>query len=126
MFWNTERQYCIWPFEEKTELETSILDAQSELFGDARVYLDVRSLLGTPEAASDAPDAFLIDLSSRYLPVLYLVQIALASHEPLDHVARELLNFDLAGRRAPQRLRTVLRQAILMNSAALDDCESYA
>jgi len=125
MFWSSERQYCIWPFEQETELETAILDAQSDLFGDARVYLDVRALLG-PAAGEDDPDAFLIDLSSRYLPALYLVEIALAAREPLRHVARQLLNFDLSGRRAPQRLRTILRHAVNKSPRAADDCEAYA
>src|SRR6266852_1438483 len=126
MFWSTERQYCIWPFEQESELETAILDAQSDLFGEARIYLDVRTLLGASAKDSHAPDAFLIDLSSRYLPALYLVEIELASHDPLRHVAQQFLDFDLSARTAPQRLRATLRQAVQKSPQAVDDCEAYA
>jgi hypothetical protein len=126
MFWSTERQYCIWPFEQETELERAVRDAQSDLFGDARAYLDVRTLLGASAKDVQAPDAFLIDLSSRYLPTLYLVEIELASHDPLRHVAQQLLAFDLSVRSSPQRLRDTLRQVVQKSPTALGDCEAYA
>jgi hypothetical protein len=125
MFWSSERQYRVWPFEQEAELESAILDAQSDLFGDTRVYLDVRSLIGA-SAKQHAPDAYLIDLSSRYLPALYLVEVELAGRDPLRHVAQQLLNFDLSARTAPQRLRATLRQAVQKSPAALADCEAYA
>jgi hypothetical protein len=126
MFWSSAQQYRLWPFERELELETAIVDARADVFGEARIYLDVRTLLGASAKANTAPDGYLIDLSSRYLPALYLVEVELAIRDPLRHVALQLLDFDLAARSAPQRLRASLRQAVFKDPSALEACEAYA
>ena len=43
----------------------------------------------------------MIDLASRNKPVLYLLE--LATHDPLRHVAQQLLEFSLSFKTTPQR-----------------------
>jgi hypothetical protein len=126
MFWSSAQQYRLWPFEREAELEAAILDARADLFGELRLYLDIRTLLGVEAKGNAAPDAFLIDLSSRFLPTLYLVEIELAVRDPLRHVAQQLLDFDLSARSAPQRLRSALRQAVQRDPRSFGTCEAYA
>ena len=125
MLWTSERQFPNWPFEQKSELESAVLEARADLFGDARIYLDARTLGPSFPTLEHTPDGYLIDLSSRHQPVLYLIEIELASHDPLRYVAQHLLSFYLAARGTPDQLRAPLRQAVQQSAEAWRDCEEY-
>ena len=96
MLWKTKQQFHPWDFDKEAELETVIAEVQQDLFGESRLYLDVKKLIGQPGKTQNIPDGYLIDLSSRNKPVLYLVEVELAEHDPLRHVAQQLLNFSLS------------------------------
>lgn len=124
MLWSVDRQYGVWPFEQKVELEAAIVEARGDLFGDARSFVEVKNTVGAVSGA--VPDAYLIDLTSQSVPVLYVVQIDLASRAPLHHVARQLLDVYLTTRTMPKRVLATLRQAVRGSPVAMSSCESYA
>jgi len=72
------------------------------------------------------PDGYLIDLSSDKQPVLYVVEVELERHEPLRHVAVQILEFSLAYESEPQRVKRVVRQALRAAEPELRLCEEYA
>jgi hypothetical protein len=124
VLWSVDRKYGPWPFEQKPELESAVFEARGDLFGETRAYLDVARALGTAPPAS--PDGFLIDLSSRTVPALYVVQIDLASRAPLRHVAQQLLDVYLTTRGMPKRVLGTLRQALQRCTAGTALCEAYS
>jgi len=68
----------------------------------------------------------MIDLASRNKPVLYLAEVELATHDPLRHVAQQLLKFSLSFKTTPQRMKAILRETIQKSRDTVRKCEPYA
>jgi hypothetical protein len=92
MLWTSAQQFLPWPFDKEAELEATIAEARTALFGESRIYLDVKTLIGEKGKTQNIPDGYLLDLSSPRKPVFYLVEVELARHDPLRHVAQQLSN----------------------------------
>ena len=80
MLWTPQQRFHRWPFDKEIELEATISEVRTALFGDSRIYLDVKRLIGGRGQTQNIPDGYLLDLSSRNRPVLYLVEVELAKH----------------------------------------------
>jgi hypothetical protein len=126
MLWSEGRQFFDWPFDKEAELEAAILQAKSELFGKSRVYLDVKRLIGQSGKTRNIPDGYLLDLSSKTKPSLYLVEVELAAHDPLRHVAQQLLEFSLSFKSASQKMKQILRDTLQKSPDTLASCDAYA
>ena len=126
MLWSKDRKFYEWPFDKEVEVEGAILDSREQLFGDSRIYLDVKKLIGQSGKTRNIPDGYLLDLASRTKPLLYLVEVELSTHDPLRHVAQQLLEFSLSFKSTPQRMKAVLRDTIQKSPETLSRCEQYA
>ena len=100
MLWTATQQFHPWPFEREADLENTITELQRDLFGTSRVYLETKKLIGQPGKTQNIPDGYLLDFSSAKKPVLYLVEVELAKHDPLRHIA-QLLGFSLSFQSTP-------------------------
>jgi hypothetical protein len=125
MLWTPKCPYRKKPFGEEAELEMAIREVSAELFGPNRIYLDVKKKIGTKDK-KNIPDGYLIDLSSAKEPVLRVVENELASHDPLRHVAVQIIEFSLAFEDAPYKVKSVVRDALQADVEALKKCELYA
>ena len=56
------------------DLEAAILEVQGILFGDTRIYLDTKKKIGKKNKKKNIPDGYLIDLTSKKEPILYVVE----------------------------------------------------
>ena len=126
MLWTKSQQFYSWPYDKEAEIEAAIADIQRDLLGDSRVYLDAKKLIGQPGKTQNIPDGYVLDLSSKTKPVLYLVEVELARHDPLRHIAQQLLNFSLSFKSTPQKMKTILRDALQQSPDGLAKCEQYA
>jgi hypothetical protein len=125
MLWTTGGSYRKQPFGKEADLEEAIKEVSGELFGPNRIYLDVKKKIGT-KSKSNIPDGYLIDLSSSKEPILRVVENELASHDPLRHVAVQIIEFSLAFEHAPYKVKSVVKNALLADAGAMKKCESYA
>lgn len=112
-------------YESEAQLEAAIVEVQSELFGPNRIYLDVKKKIGSKDGLRNIPDGYLVDLSERK-PRLYVVENELASHDPLRHIAVQILQFSLSFEEERRAVKTVLLNAIQSLPEAKAQCESYA
>ncbi|MFC5454508.1 hypothetical protein [Prosthecobacter fluviatilis] len=126
MLWTPQHQYHPWPFDKEAELENTIAEVKMALFGDSRIYLELKKLIGEKGKTQNIPDGYLIDLSSPKKPVLYLVEVELAKHDPLRHIAQQLLNFSLSFKSTPQKMKGLLREHLLKSPETVKRCEAYA
>lgn len=126
MLWSENKQYFIDPFEQEKDLEASILKVQDMLFGDDRIYLEVKKKIGKKGGVQNIPDAYLIDLSSKKVPALYVVENELSSHDPLKHVAVQILKFSLSFETTPQKVKNVLKNALQDDEESMARCNTYA
>ncbi len=126
MIWTPKTEYVLEPFETEAQLEAVIAEVSPILFGPARIYLDVKKLIGAKGKTKNIPDGYLIDLASKKEPRLFVVENELASHEPLKHVAVQILEFSLSFENAPFKLKAILKDALKAVPPALKQCEGYA
>jgi hypothetical protein len=126
MLWSKDRQYFDWPFDKEAQVEAAIQESRAQLFGDSRIYMDVKRLIGQAGKTRNIPDGYLLDFSSRSKPVLYLVDVELATHDPLRHVAQQLLEFSLSFKKTSQKMKAILRDTLQKSTATLAQCEDYA
>jgi hypothetical protein len=126
MLWTLEKQYANEPFETESQLESAIVEVSTTLFGPNRIYLDVKKLIGGKGKTKNIPDGYLIDLTSKKEPRLFVVENELASHDPLNHVAVQILEFSLSFETSPFKLKSILKEALKADKASLQMCEAYA
>lgn len=125
VIWAENGWYSHVDYEDENDLEESIIKVQNEFFGEQRYYLDIKRKIGSQVSQQSIPDGYLIDLASSK-PRLYVVENELASHDPLRHIAVQILKFSLSFETEPQRVKRVLLEGIQNNDDAREACERYA
>ena len=126
MLWTPDRIYSDLPFEVESELEDAILKVSAALFGEQRVYLDAKRKIGAKGRTRNIPDGYLLDLSSGRDPKLYIVENELAKHDPLRHIAVQILEFSLSFEGAPHLVKDIVKEAVRARPDALAKCQAYA
>ena len=111
VIWTKDGLYRRIEYENEAELESAILLVQDQLFGRNRIYLDVKKKIGAKGGIRNIPDGYLLDLSSRK-PRLYVVENELASHDPLRHIAVQILEFSMSFEGERQTVKKILLHAI--------------
>ena len=113
------------PYKSENDLEQSILQVQKQLFGENRFYIDVKRKIGLKGGVRNIPDGYLIDLFGPK-PRLYVVENELAVHDPLRHIAVQILEFSLSFESEPLAVKRILLDALNENGPAKAACEEYA
>ena len=126
MLWNSNQSFSEEDFDKESELEEAILEVASELFGTSRIYLDLKKMIGSKGKTRNIPDGYLIDLSSKIEPKLYVVENEIAKHDPLKHIAVQILEFSLSFDSTPHKIKKFLKESLLSNLPAMETCQRYA
>jgi len=126
MLWTLDKAYHEHRFEIESELEDAILTVAPALFGENRLYLDAKRRIGTKGRTRNIPDGYLLDLSSAKDPRLFVVENELAKHDPLRHIAVQILEFSLSFEASPQLVKTIVKDALGIRTDLLARCEGYA
>ena len=126
MLWGKNIQYLFEPFEKEEELENAIVEVSAALFGKKRVYLNEKKKIGAKNKTKNIPDGYLIDLSSSKNPQLYVAEVELAKHDPLKHIAVQILEFSLSFETSPYKVKSIIKDSIINNENAFSLCQEYA
>jgi len=126
MLWSKRKTYFVEDFENEAELEKAIQEVAEPLFGKSRVYLDLKKMIGKQGKTRNVPDGYLLDLSSKKEPKLYLVENELAKHDPLKHIAVQILEFSLAYETSAHKIKETVKNGLSRDRIALHKCEQYA
>jgi Resolvase, N terminal domain len=125
IIWTPSGQYRRATYDSEADLEGAIIQVQRELFGVGRIYLDVKKRIGGKNGPHNIPDGYLVDLTGPR-PQLYVVENELAAHDPLRHIAVQILQFSLSFESEPRTVKTILFNALLAQAEAKERCEHYA
>lgn len=125
MLWNDRAEYHEELFNQESELEDAIREVSAALFGPNRLYLETKKKIGKGKT-KNIPDAYLIDLTSTKEPKLYVVENELAKHDPLKHIAVQILEFSLSFETTQHRVKNIIKEALGTTRAALETCQTYA
>jgi hypothetical protein len=126
MLWTKKKQYFIEPFEKEADLEAAIVEVSAELFGPMRIYLDAKKKIGGKGKIANIPDAYLLDLASAKEPKLYVIENELAKHDPLKHIAIQILEFSLSFDTSAQRVKAIVKDQLQAKPKAWRQCIEYA
>lgn len=118
MFWTKNGIYTLASYKSESDLEAAINQVKTQLFGEHRIYLDVKKKIGAKAGIRNIPDGYLVDLSGQK-PRLYVVENELSSHEPLRHIAVQILEFSLSFEAEPRAVRKILFNALQGQPEAL-------
>jgi len=126
LIWTKTGSFVTVGYAVEADLEDAVLQVKDKLFGPNRVYLDIKKKIGAKGSPGNIPDGYLIDLTSRK-PRLYVVENELASHDPIGHVATQLVSFS---RSFSQTEKLHLKETLRTHLEKLPDtcklCETYA
>lgn len=125
VIWTEGRTYQLEPYDTEREFEAAIREVHESLFGSNRIYLDIKRKIGSAGGTRNIPDGYLIDLSGRN-PRLFVVENELSRHDPLRHIAIQILQFSLSFESEHRLVRQILLQALQDRADALSRCEQYA
>ncbi len=125
LIWTPSGAYSRADYANEADLESAILQVQRELFGPGRIYLDVKRKIGGKGTLHNVPDGYLLDLSGQK-PRLFVVENELASHDPLRHIAVQILQFSLSFQEEPLEVKAILYEALNRRPDAKTRCEEYA
>jgi hypothetical protein len=123
--WIAGKAYRRVEYDSEADLESAIIEVQHRLFGPNRYYLDVKNKIGTKGSIQNIPDGYLLDLSSSK-PRLYVVENELESHDPLRHIAVQILQFSLSFESERFGVKKVLVRALEKRPEIKKACEDYA
>jgi hypothetical protein len=87
--------------------------------------LDIKRKIGVRGGVRNIPDGYVIDLVGPK-PRLYVVENELAAHDPLRHIAVQILQFSLSFESEPVSVKRILLDALNDNDTAKKACEQYA
>src|SRR5687768_2154365 len=126
MLWATGNIFRELPFDVESDLENAILQVAPSLFGENRYYLDVKRRIGATGRTRNVPDGYLLDLSSGREPKLYVVENELAKHDPLRHIAVQILEFSLSFESSPQAVKQIVKEAVRARPDVVAKCQEFA
>ena len=103
IIWTKDGLYHSAAYQSEAELEAAIVEVQANLFGNNRIYLDVKRKIGTKGGLRNIPDGYLIDLNGKK-PRLFVVENELAAHDPLRMTRCVMSLCRFSSSRCPSRL----------------------
>jgi hypothetical protein len=125
VIWTSRGPYCRDTYAKEGDLELAIVQVQAELFGRQRIYLPIKRKIGAKGGVRNIPDGYLIDLSGP-TPRLFVVENELAAHDPLRHIAVQILQFSLSFEGEGRGVKKILFQALQAEPDHRKLCEQYA
>ncbi len=126
MLWNKEEKYIEVPFDKESELEDAVNEVKFALFGPTRIYLDDKKKIGQKGATNNLPDGYLIDLTNKQDPKIFVVENDLASHQHLKHIAVQILEFSLSFEASKVKVKNIIKEMLQKRPDEWKKCEAFA
>ncbi|HBD7469431.1 TPA: hypothetical protein ACUTUG_001432 [Legionella pneumophila] len=116
--------YQLDPFINEAELEQAIQKVKFDLFGDKRIYLDIKKKIGKKGIHENIPDGYLLDLNNN-IPRLYFVENELSRHDAFKHIAVQIIGFFVSLEADPRKIRNILFEELNNNYELKNICDNY-
>ena len=126
MLWNKNNRYLEIPYERESELEEAFNKVKEALFGSTRIYLDDKKKIGKKGGTNNLPDGYLIDLTNRQDPKIFVVENDLSSHQHLKHIAVQILEFSLSFETSKVKVKNVIKEMLHKRKSEWTKCEDFA
>ena len=126
MLWNKEEKYIEVPYGNESDLEDAVNEVKDALFGSTRIYLDDKKKIGQKGGTNNLPDGYLIDLTNKQDPKIFVVENDLASHQHLKHIAVQILEFSLSFETSKVKVKNIIKEMLQKRPDEWKKCEAFA
>jgi len=126
MLWNKEEKYIEVPYDKESDLEDVVNEVKDALFGSTRIYLDDKKKIGQKGGTNNLPDGYLIDLTNKQDPKIFVVENDLASHQHLKHIAVQILEFSLSFETSKVKVKNIIKEMLQKRPDEWKKCEAFA
>lgn len=126
MLWNKEEKYIEVPYDKESDLEDAVNEVREALFGSKRIYLDDKKKIGGKGGVKNLPDGYLIDLTNKKDPKIFVVENDLASHQHLKHIAVQILEFSLSFDNSKIKVKNIIKEMLQKRPTEWNKCEAFA
>ncbi len=126
MLWNKDNKYTEIPYERESELEEAVNKVKEVLFGSKRIYLDDKKKIGKKGGTNNLPDGYLIDLTNKQEPKIFVVENDLSSHQHLKHIAVQILEFSLSFETSKVKVKNIVKEMLQRRKSEWAKCEKFA
>ena len=92
VIYTTDDSYHRTAFTNEADLESAVVKLQKELFGNNRIYFNIKKKIGKAGKVQNIPDGYLLDLTGSK-PRLFVVEVELDKHDTFHHIAKQILQF---------------------------------
>lgn len=126
MLWNRDNTYIDFPYSKESELEDAVNEVKDVLFGSDRIYLDDKRKIGQKGKTNNLPDGYLIDLTNKKEPKLFVVENDLDSHQHIKHIAVQILEFSLSYDSSKVKVKNIIKDMLQKRPEEWAKCEQFA
>jgi hypothetical protein len=126
MLWNKEEAYIEFPYAKESDLEDAVNEVKDALFGPTRIYLDDKKKIGSKGGVNNLPDGYLLDLTNKQDPKIFVVENDLASHQHLKHIAVQILEFSLSFESSKVKIKNIIKEMLQKRPQDWAKCEAFA
>lgn len=126
MLWSKDEKYHELPYGKEVELEDAVNEVKEVLFGEHRIYLDDKKKIGQKGGVNNLPDGYLIDLTNKQDPKIFVVENDLASHQHLKHIAVQILEFSLSFESSKVAVKNIVKEMLQRRPDKWAICEQFA
>lgn len=126
ILWNKNNRFTEIPYERESELEEVVNEVKEALFGSYRIYLDDKRKIGKKGGTNNLPDGYLIDLTNRQDPKIFVVENDLSSHQHLKHIAVQILEFSLSFETSKVKVKNIIKEMLHKRESEWKKCEEFA
>lgn len=121
----TDDSYHRTGFTDEADLESEVVKLQKELFGNNRIYFNIKKRIGIAGKVRNIPDGYLLDLTSSK-PRLFVVEIELDRHDTFRHIANQILQFSISFEDSTTKIIDILVAAIRDSQDIEMRCTQYS
>lgn len=126
MLWNKNSCYIEYPYSKESELEDAVNEVKEVLFGKDRIYLDDKKKIGVKGKTNNLPDGYLIDLTNKKEPKIFVVENDLDNHQHIKHIAVQILEFSLSYESSKIKVKNIIKNMLLSRKDEWNKCETFA
>jgi hypothetical protein len=126
MLWNKQEKYIEIPYDKESDLEEAVNEVKEALFGSTRIYLDDKKKIGLKGGTNNLPDGYLLDLTNKHDPKIFVVENDLASHQHLKHISVQILEFSLSFETSKVKVKNIIKEMLQKRPDEWKKCEAFA
>jgi hypothetical protein len=105
-------KYSLITYDNEKHLEDIVFENGDFIFGDKGFLIRTQKKLGKNSYQGSIPDGYYVDLTFHEKPKLYFIEIELSAHDAINHIANQMIRFNLADDNSKIKIKSIITDEI--------------